>query len=301
MGAQWASLPPAWWIAAAAVLGAVVGSFLNVVIYRLPVMLQRQWRTQCEAFLSEADSTEIHRPQDEPAPASEPEPFNLATPASRCPHCGAPIRPWQNIPVLSYLWLRGRCAHCQAGISPRYPAIEALSALCSALVIWRLGPTGAGGAAMLLTWAFIALTFIDVDHQLLPDDITLPFLWLGLGLNLFGVFTDLHSSVIGAMAGYLSLWGVYHLFRLLTRKEGMGYGDFKLLAVIGAWLGWQALPITILLSSLVGAVVGVGLILLRRHGRDVPIPFGPYLAGAGWIALLWGHDITQAYLRWAGL
>ena len=299
MAEYWANLPPVWWVGAAAVLGAVVGSFLNVVIYRLPVMLQRQWRAQCEAFLSE--SVEIPGSQGEPGDAEERERFNLSTPASRCPHCAAPIRPWQNIPILSYLWLRGRCARCRARISPRYPAIEALSALAAAMVVWRLGPTWAGGAALLLTWAFIALTFIDFDHQLLPDDITLPFLWLGIAVNLFGLFTSLGSSVIGAMAGYLSLWAVYHLFRLLTRKEGMGYGDFKLLAVVGAWLGWQALPITILLSSLVGAVVGVALIVLRRQGRDVPIPFGPYLASAGWIALLWGHDITQAYLHWAGI
>ncbi len=296
-----ASLPPAWWIVGAAVLGAIVGSFLNVVIYRLPVMLQRQWREQCLAYLAESQGDNVRAPADEEISVGAVAPFNLSSPPSRCPHCEAPIRPWENIPVLSYLWLRGRCAYCATRIPLRYPLVEALSAACAALVVWRLGPGWTAGAGLLLTWAFIALTFIDLDHQLLPDDITLPFLWLGLGINLFGVFTDAYSSLIGAMAGYLSLWTVYHGFRLLTRKEGMGYGDFKLLAVIGAWLGWQALPAVILLSSLVGAAVGITLIIVRRHSRGTPIPFGPYLAGAGWLALLWGHDITQAYLRWAGL
>ncbi len=281
----------------AVLLGLIVGSFLNVVIYRLPIMLNRQWRAQCEEYLAqEADSTPcaIHTAQALPA-------FNLSTPRSRCPHCNKPISALENIPLLSYLFLRGHCRGCGAPISACYPLVEAFTALLSGIVVWQLGPGWPAVAGLVLTWVLIALAFIDADHQILPDDMTLPLIWAGLALNINGLYTDLTSALIGAIAGYLSLWLVYHVFRLLTGKEGMGYGDFKLLAALGAWLGWQALPIIILLSSLVGAVFGIVLILFHRHGRGTPIPFGPYLASAGWLALLWGHTISQAYLHWAGV
>lgn len=265
-----------------ALLGLFVGSFLNVVIHRLPRMMERVWHAQ---------AAELRGEPVEPA-----ERFNLATPRSRCPHCGHLIGALENIPVLSYLVLRGRCGHCGAGISMRYPIVEAFTALLSGYAAWHFGFGVAAAGALLFIWTMVALAFIDVDTQLLPDDLTLPLLWLGLLFNLGGAFTDLPSAVIGAMAGYLSLWSVYWLFKLVTGKEGMGYGDFKLLGAIGAWLGWQLLPLTILLSSLVGAVVGIALIVLARHGRNVPIPFGPYLAAAGIIALFWGEDLTSRYL-----
>ncbi len=264
-------------------LGLMVGSFLNVVIYRLPVMMQREWEAQCADLRGET--------------LPVPERFNLAVPRSRCPKCGHAIGALENIPVLSWLVLRGRCRGCQASISPRYPLIEALCGLLSAYVGWRFGYTLAGLGALLFVWAMIALTFIDFDTQLLPDDITLPLLWLGLVFNLGGQFVDLKSAVIGAMAGYLALWSVYWGFKLATGKEGMGYGDFKLLAAIGAWFGWQMLPMTILLSSVVGAVVGISLIVFTRHGRNTPIPFGPYLATAGVIALFWGKSLSGLLLQ----
>lgn len=266
----------------ALLLGLAVGSFLNVVIYRLPIIMEREWQAQCAELRHET-----------PSPA---EALTLATPRSRCPHCGHAIGALENIPVISYLLLRGRCRGCSAAISIRYPLIEALTALLFGLAAWKLGPSAAAAGALVFIAAAIALTFIDVDKQLLPDDITLPLLWAGLLFNLFGVFTDLRSAVVGAMAGYLALWFVYWGFKLATGKEGMGYGDFKLLAAIGAWLGWQVLPLTILLSSLVGAIVGIVLIVLARHGRNVPIPFGPYLAAAGIIALFWGPQLNRAYL-----
>ncbi len=278
--------PPVF-VAVTAVLGLLVGSFLNVVIYRLPVMLNRSWQDQC-AELSGGETAIAQAP------------FNLVTPGSTCPRCGHRIRAWENIPVVSYLIQRGRCTACGGAISVRYPIIEAVTAVLTAAVAWHFGFGMQAFAAMLLTWALIALTMIDFDHQLLPDDITLPFLWLGLLLSLQGVFVDTPTALIGAMAGYLSLWSVYHVFRLLTGKEGMGYGDFKLLALLGAWLGWQMLPLIILLSSLVGAVVGITLILLRGHDRNIPIPFGPYLAAAGWLTLLWGRELTDLYLGWMG-
>ena len=273
----------------AGLLGLVVGSFLNVVVHRLPIMMEKDWRAQCLEFLDRQDQ------------AGEDAPLSLSKPGSRCPHCGHHIRIIENIPVLSYLFLKGRCSACGEPISIRYPLVELATCLLSLAVVWGFGLSGQAAAALLLTWALIALSLIDFDHKLLPDSITLPFLWLGLLLSLFGVFTDPRSAIIGAAAGYLSLWSVYHLFRLLTGKEGMGFGDFKLLALFGAWLGWQYLPQIIMLSSLVGAVVGVGLILLRGRDRNIPIPFGPYLAVAGWISLLWGEKINQAYLNWAGL
>ena len=273
---------PARFAAVCLLFGLAIGSFLNVVIHRLPQILEREWRAQCAELAGE------------PSPVQEP--LSLSRPRSRCPKCGHPISAWENIPLLSYLVLRGRCRACRAWISPRYPAIEALTALLSAYAGWHFGFTVAAAGALLFIWAMIALTFIDLDTQLLPDDITLPLLWLGLLVNIGGSFTDLRSAVIGAVAGYLALWSVYWGFKLATGKEGMGYGDFKLLAAIGAWFGWQLLPLTILLSSLVGATVGIALIVLARRGREVPIPFGPYLAIAGVLALFWGQTLTHAYL-----
>jgi leader peptidase (prepilin peptidase) / N-methyltransferase len=270
-------------------LGLSIGSFLNVVIHRLPKMMESQWIRDCDEL--KGINTE----------SSVSEPYNLSHPSSHCPHCGHKIRPWENIPVLSWLWLRGRCSSCKQPISIRYPLVEATTGLFSFLVAYHFGFTWAALAALLLTWALIALSMIDFDVQLLPDNITLPFLWLGLLINLGHLFTDPQSAIIGAAAGYLSLWSVYQLFKRLTGKEGMGYGDFKLLALLGAWFGWQYLPQIILLSALVGAVVGILLIVVRGHDRNIPIPFGPYLAAAGWISMMWGDRINQAYLHWSGL
>ena len=275
-------MEPVAYTTLAAVLGLMVGSFLNVVIHRLPKMMERGWMAECAELRGE--------------PPLQAEKLTLATPRSRCPHCGHGITAVENIPLLSFLLLRGRCRACQARISPRYPLVEALSGLLSGYAVWRFGASWAGVGALLFIWGMIALTFIDFDTQLLPDSITLPLLWVGLLLNLGGTFTDLKSAVIGAAAGYLSLWTVYWAFKLATGKEGMGYGDFKLLATVGAWLGWQMLPLTILASSMVGAVVGIALIVFARHGRNIPIPFGPYLAAAAVIALFWGKPLTQQYL-----
>lgn len=270
-------------------LGLTVGSFLNVLIYRLPRMMERKWRDECAELLgSGRESASAER-------------FDLVRPGSRCPHCGHAIRAWENIPVLSYLLLRGRCSACEGAISLRYPVIEAATAALSVIVVWEFGLGWAGASALLLTWALLALAVIDLDTTLLPDAITLPLLWLGLLLSLGGLFSEPHSAIIGAALGYLSLWSLYHLFRLITGKEGMGYGDFKLFALFGAWLGWQQLPQIIIVSSLVGAVVGMALILLRGHDRNVPLPFGPYLAAAGWISLLWGDELNRIYLAWFGL
>jgi leader peptidase (prepilin peptidase)/N-methyltransferase len=263
------------------VLGLMVGSFLNVVIHRLPKMMEREWRAQCAELSGK--------------PADTLPPYNLVAPRSSCPHCGHMISALENIPVISYLVLRGKCRNCGAKISLRYPVVETLSGLLSVYAAGHFGFSFAALGAMLFIWAMLALTFIDFDTHLLPDAITLPLLWLGLLFNLFG--TELHNSVVGAIAGYLVLWSVYWLFKLVTGKEGMGYGDFKLLAAIGAWLGWQMLPLVILSSSLVGAIVGITMMVVARHGRNVPIPFGPYLAGGGLIALFWGHTLTQSYLQ----
>lgn len=270
-------------VLAAGLLGLCIGSFLNVVIHRLPRMMESDWQRQCAELRGEAvDAAET---------------FNLAHPRSRCPHCGHRISALENIPLLSYLLiLRGKCSGCSAPISLRYPLVEALTGALSAYAVWHFGYTAAAVGALLLVWALIALTFIDFDTQLLPDSITLPLLWLGLAFNLAGTYTTIDQAVIGAMAGYLVLWSIFWLFKLATGKEGMGYGDFKLLAALGAWLGWQSLPAVILLSSLVGAIVGICLIVLARHGRNVPIPFGPYLAAAGLIALFWGQTLTESYL-----
>lgn len=274
---------PAFLIALCGIVGLMVGSFLNVVIHRLPKMMEREWQHQCAEL------------NDEP-PAKEPR-YNLVVPRSACPHCGHNISALENIPVVSYLLLRGKCKSCGAPISLRYPIVEAISGILSAYAAWHFGFGLAALGTLLFIWALVALTFIDFDTQLLPDNITLPLLWLGLLLNFSATFTDLHSAVIGAIAGYLALWSVFWLFKLVTGKEGMGYGDFKLLSAIGAWLGWQMLPLVILLSSLVGAVVGIALIVAARHGRSVPIPFGPYLAGGGLIALFWGQTLTHDYLQ----
>lgn len=274
----------------AGIIGLMVGSFLNVVIYRLPIMMQRNWKKDCMEYLELS--------QEE---TPETESFNLAFPLSHCPNCNTPIKPHQNIPVISYLFLKGRCAQCRTPISLRYPIIEAFTAAASVIVAWHFGYTPQTAFALVLTWSLIALSGIDIDHHLLPDSITLPALWLGLFLSLFALFTDAHASIIGAIAGYLALWTVYHLFKLVTGKEGMGYGDFKLLALFGAWLGWQSLPVIILLSSLVGSVIGIAMVVLVNRDHRIPIPFGPYLAMAGWIALLWGHDINQLYLTQVGL
>jgi leader peptidase (prepilin peptidase)/N-methyltransferase len=289
---------PILFSALAGVIGLLVGSFLNVVIYRLPIMMQRGWRKECAEYLQiNSDSSKIDALND----TNKEEPFNLVFPLSRCPGCSTPIKPHQNIPVISYVFLRGKCATCGCHISIRYPIIETLTAITSIVVAWHFGYTPQAMFALLLTWSLIALIFIDIDHQLLPDSITLPLLWLGMCMSLFNIFTDAHASIIGAAAGYTALWSVFHLFKLATGKEGMGYGDFKLLALFGAWLGWQFLPMIILLSSLVGAVIGLSMIIFAKHDHNIPIPFGPYLATAGWIALLWGNELNQLYLSAVGL
>lgn len=271
------------WIAVCAVLGLLVGSFLNVVIHRLPIILQRDWRAQAREILE--------------LPAEEPqEHFSLVAPRSRCPQCGGAIHAWQNIPVVSFLLLRGRCAACRTRISIRYPAIELLSGVLAALVAWQFGVSLAAIGALLFVWSLIALAFIDLDHQLLPDDITLPLLWLGLLFSLGNVFVTPAQAIVGAIAGYLSLWLVFQSFKLLTGKEGMGFGDFKLFAALGAWLGWQQLPLVILLASAAGAVLGGLAIALQGRDRAQPIPFGPFLAIAGLIAFLWGDAIVGWYL-----
>jgi leader peptidase (prepilin peptidase)/N-methyltransferase len=283
---------PTLFIGACLLVGLLIGSFLNVVIHRVPVMLERQWRAECAQLASGT----------EPSTASKLEPFNLVVPRSACPACRAPITAWQNIPVLSFLALQGRCAACRAPISVRYPIVEALTGVMSAAVAWKFGFGAAAFAALALTWFLIALAFIDIDHQLLPDNLTLPLLWLGLLVSLWGaaepnapIPVDLRSSLIGAMAGYVSLWSVYQLFRLATGKEGMGFGDFKLLAALGAWLGWQMLLPIVLVAAAVGALVGVILLWIQGRDRATPVAFGPYLAASGWLMLLFGHDIVQRY------
>lgn len=267
-----------------AFLGLVVGSFLNVVVHRLPIMMERDWRQQCRDFVSVGDQP------------VETDRFDLASPGSRCPSCGTRIRYIHNIPVLSYLLLKGRCASCGWRIPIRYPAVEALTGAMSLVVAWQFGVSVQTLAVLLFTWSLIALSFIDLDTQLLPDSITLPALWVGLAFNLFAVMVPLWDAVVGAMCGYGVLWIVYQAFRLLTGKEGMGFGDFKLLAMLGAWAGWQSLPLTILISSVLGAAVGISLMAFKGQDREVPIPFGPYLALAGWVSLIWGDRIIAWYL-----
>jgi leader peptidase (prepilin peptidase)/N-methyltransferase len=282
---------PASLFVVAGLLGLLVGSFLNVVAHRLPIMMELEWRSHCDALNEQPDS-------DTAIPPDVPAAFSLWRPRSACPSCGHLISAWQNIPVVSYLLLRGRCAGCKTPISIRYPVVEAAAGLLSLLVALRFGATPQVVAGLGFTWAVLVLAVIDIDRQLLPDSITLPLVWFGLLISLVGddgLFVGPATSIIGAVAGYLSLWLVFHLFKLITGKEGMGYGDFKLLAAIGAWVGWQLLPLVILLSAVVGSIVGVGLIVFGNHARQTPIPFGPYLAAAGWIALLWGPELLSWY------
>jgi leader peptidase (prepilin peptidase) / N-methyltransferase len=291
---------PALFSCAIFVLGLVVGSFLNVVVYRLPIMLEREWRSQAAELLPAVGAGA--------APPAPLERFDLSTPRSACPSCKTPIKSWQNIPLVSWLMLRGRCASCNAKISARYPIIELLTGVLSAVVAWHYGFGAPAACALLVTWSLIALTGIDIDHQLLPDNITLPLLWAGLlAAVVIGPVAgsplpvSARDAVVGAAAGYLSLWLVFHIFRLITGKEGMGYGDFKLFAALGAWLGWKLLPLVILLSAATGAVIGIAMIALRGRDRSAPMPFGPYLAAAGWLAMLYGDSLVSGYLRISGL
>ena len=286
---------PLMFVSLAFLLALLVGSFLNVVIYRLPIMMERSWREQCSE-LSATPATDLPEGR-----------FDLVAPRSRCPACGHGITALQNIPIVSYLALGGKCAGCGTKISARYPVIEFLTALFTAIVAWRFGFGWESAAAIGMTWTLVAISVIDIDHQYIYDNMVLPLVWAGLVLSLFHpmeaadtLFIDPKTAIAGAVAGYLSLWSVYQLFRLLTGKEGMGYGDFKLLAALGAWLGWKMLPLIILMSAVVGAVSGIAMIVFRRHERSVPIPFGPYLAAAGWIAMLWGRDIVDWYLDYMG-
>lgn len=282
---------PVLFVAACFLLALLIGSFLNVVIYRLPIMMERDWRAQCDEIAA-TPATEL--------PTGR---FDLVAPRSRCTDCGHQITALQNIPVVSYLVLGGKCGNCSAPISSRYPIIEMLTAIMTAVVAWRFGFGWEAAAAISMTWTLIAISVIDLDHLIIPDSISLPLIWAGLLLSLFHdavsaeiLFIDSRTAIVGGLAGYLSLWSIYHLFRLLTGKEGMGYGDFKLLAALGAWLGWQMLPLIILLSALVGATVGISLVVFKRQHRSVPIPFGPFLAAAGWIAMLYGPQIVDGYL-----
>ncbi len=285
------------------VLGLVVGSFLNVVIYRLPIMLDQEWRSQAAELLP---SESAAAPAD--TAAAPDKRFSLSTPRSACPACRAPIKAWQNIPVMSWLMLRGRCASCKARISWRYPMVELTTGLLSAWVAWHFGFGAPAACALLMTWALVALTGIDIDHQLLPDSITLPLMWAGLlaavvvgAIDGSPIPVSPRDALIGSIAGYLSLWLVFHGFRLITGKEGMGYGDFKLFAALGAWLGWKLLPLVILLSAATGAVLGILMIVLRGRDRSAPMPFGPYLAAAGWLAMMYGDSLVSGYLRVSGL
>lgn len=268
-------------------VGLLIGSFLNVVTYRLPKMLMRDWRMQAREVLDLPEQADA-------------EPFNLILPNSSCPHCGHEIKPWENIPLVSWLLLRGKCSGCKEAISIRYPLVELACGLFSAVIAWQFGISWDAVAMLVLTWGLLSMSLIDADHQILPDVLVLPLLWLGLILNSFGFFTSLSDALWGAVIGYMSLWSIFWLFKLITGKEGMGYGDFKLLALIGAWGGWQVLPLTILLSSVLGAVIGIIILRLQRNGYNKPIPFGPYLAAAGWLALIWGEQITSRYLHIAG-
>jgi leader peptidase (prepilin peptidase)/N-methyltransferase len=282
------ALPSAAHTAIGVLLGLMVGSFLNVVIFRFPKILEFQWTQQSHEWINKE-------------PYTEQTPPTLSKPASHCGNCKAVIKPWQNIPVLSYLALRGKCASCKSHISLRYPFVELLSAVLTGYVVHHFGFTLQAAFAMILTWVLITLTFIDFDHQLLPDDIVLPTLWLGLCLSLWSVYTSPQESIVGTIAGYLCFWLVFHIFRILTGKEGMGHGDFKLMALLGAWLGWQFLPQIVLVSTLLGSIIGISLMVLRRAKSDLAIPFGPYIAIAGWIALIWGDEINRIYLQASGL
>jgi leader peptidase (prepilin peptidase)/N-methyltransferase len=283
---------PAFFIGFIFVLSLMVGSFLNVVIYRLPVMMERAWKAEIAEY--SATQADLATPDTQ----KQVQPFNLVKPDSTCPKCQHKIRAWENIPVLSWLWLKGQCSQCKNPISIRYPLVELTTGLLSALVAWHFGFGLAGFAAVLATWLLIAMTFIDLDTMLLPDQLTLSLLWIGLLISINSPFVSSHDAIIGAAAGYLSLWSLYWAFKLLTGKEGMGYGDFKLLAALGAWVGWQHLPVVILLSSFVGAVVGITLLTVQGKDKSQPIPFGPYLAAAGFLTLLYGDWIVEQYWRW---
>ncbi len=265
------------------IIGAFIGSFLNVVIHRIPAMLERQWKSECQEFLN----------PDIEAPVLPK--YNLSVPRSHCPACDHQVKAIENIPIISYLFLRGKCSSCGIKISIQYPFVELLTAVFTIIVVWKFGFSLQAIGGVIITWFLIALSGIDIKTQLLPDNMTLPLLWLGIIFNLFDTYTDLSSSVLGAIFGYLALWSVFHLFKLITGKEGMGYGDFKLLAALGAWLGWQSLPLIILLSSAVGAVIGIFMIVIKLQERSQPIPFGPYLALAGWIAMLYGEQLIAFY------
>jgi leader peptidase (prepilin peptidase)/N-methyltransferase len=301
------STSPALFAGSVFLLGLIVGSFLNVVIYRLPIILEREWQSQAAYVLSADASAPVSGPSPTPT-VPAPDCFTLSTPRSACPKCKAPITAWQNIPIVSWLVLRGRCAACKTKISARYPLVELATGVLSAWVAWHFGFGWPAACALLVTWSLIALTGIDIDHQLLPDNITLPLMWVGLvaavaigpvmGTALPVSVTD---AVIGAAAGYVSLWLVFHAFKLVTGKEGMGYGDFKLFAALGAWLGWKLLPLVIILSAATGAVLGILMIVLRGRDRSAPMPFGPYLAAAGWIAMMYGDSLVNGYLRLSGL
>jgi leader peptidase (prepilin peptidase)/N-methyltransferase len=278
------------------ILGLLIGSFLNVVIFRIPKMMEQEFRAECCDFL-EVSNKENKKHNTNKLITG----LTLSTPNSTCPSCDKPIKPWHNIPVISYFFLKGRCAYCKAAISIRYPIIEATTGLLSVLTIYWLGFNPEGLVALLLLWSLISLTMIDFDTHLLPDSITLPLLWLGLIANSFGLYTSVEDALWGAIFGYISLWSVYWLFKIVTGKEGMGYGDFKLLAVLGAWMGWQFLPLIILLSSFVGAAIGIAGIIIRGRDKNMPIPFGPYLAIAGWIAFIWGDNIIEYYFQFLGV
>ncbi|WP_108944745.1 prepilin peptidase [Shewanella halifaxensis] len=280
------------------IFAAVIGSFLNVVIHRMPIMMKREWQQECNHYLSEYKPDVFNKSKQllEQPIDPFPEKYNLVVPGSACPKCKTNIKAIHNLPILGWLMLKGKCSACGASISARYPIVELVTGCLIAFLAWHFGPSLEFALSSLLTFCLIALTGIDLDEMLLPDQITLPLLWLGLIINFNGVFTSLPDALIGAVAGYLSLWSVFWLFKLLTGKEGMGYGDFKLLAVFGAWLGWQVLPVIILLSSLVGAVVGITLILIKKLNQGNPIPFGPYIAAAGWIAMIWGESIINWYI-----
>ena len=288
-------LNPVIFVGVIFLLGLIVGSFLNVVIHRLPLMMQLEWLANCREFIEESYGSIPDSLRKNPDSLPQP-PYNLAKPESHCPKCQRPVRWHENIPLISYLMLAGKCRGCKTRISVRYPVVELVTGLMSAATAWMLGVGLESLAALLLTWILISLTLIDFDHKLLPDQLTLPLLWLGLLINTQQIFVPLQDAVLGAVIGYLSLWSIYWLFKLLTGKEGMGYGDFKLLAALGAWMGWQSLLLIIILSSLVGAVVGIALITIRGRDRNIPIPFGPFLAAAGWIALLWGDRLLASYL-----
>jgi len=293
---------PAYFYTVIILLSLAIGSFLNVVIYRLPLILERQWKNECEELFPVESGLGTREDSSESSVESSAlveNNLSLAYPGSQCTSCGHKITAIENIPVLSYLFLKGKCSSCHARISSRYPLIELLTAVLSVIIAWKLGPSWPTLFALIFCWSLLALSMIDIDHQFLPDNIIFPIMWVGILVNTIPMFTDLHSSVLGVIAGYLSLWSVYKIFKLVTGKEGMGYGDFKLLAMLGAWMGWQLLPLIIILSAVCGSIIGISMIYLFDREKHIPIPFGPYLAIAGFISLLWGHDITNAYLQWA--